>query len=90
MKEAEKEKQEGIQSQWQKESPAKEYLEQVNVLQGHGLHSQDDETGLFFALNNGEWEEYKASSKWKQQPRNVLSKEYVRPLRKWQKRRPED
>ena len=29
LKDAEKEKQEGIQCQWQQESPAKEYLEQV-------------------------------------------------------------
>ena len=29
MKDAEKEKQEGIQGQWQRESPAREYLEQV-------------------------------------------------------------
>ena len=29
MKDAEREKQEGTQGQWQRESPAKEYLEQV-------------------------------------------------------------
>ena len=29
MKDAEKEKQEGIQGQWQRESPAKEHLEQI-------------------------------------------------------------
>ena len=34
--EAEKEKQEGIQGQWQRESPAKEHLEQVKCCQNKG------------------------------------------------------
>ena len=32
---AEKEKQEGVQGQWQRESPAKEYLEQVKCCKRH-------------------------------------------------------
>ena len=39
MKEAEKEKQEGIQGQWQRESLAKEYMEQVKCCEDTGCTS---------------------------------------------------
>ena len=55
--EAEKEKQAGIQGQWQDESPAREYLEQVNCCDDfdctHGTMKQG-----FLALKRGEWEEF--------------------------------
>ena len=54
MKDAEKEKQEGIQGRKQHESPAKEYLEEVKCC-------TDTEMNIvFFALKSGEWEEYKS------------------------------
>ena len=55
---ARKKKQEGIQGQWQHESPAREYLEQVKCC------SDTDCTPwmlkqAFFSLKGGVWEEYK-------------------------------
>ena len=41
-----KEKQEGVQGQWQRESPAKEYKEQVKCCEDTDCTHQDDETGL--------------------------------------------
>ena len=43
MKDAEKEKQEGIQGQWQRESLAKEYLAQEIRM----IHSQNDDQKIF-------------------------------------------
>ena len=57
--EAKKEKQEGIQGQWQRESPAKEYLEQVKCCKGTdctpGMMKQ-----AFFTLKGGDCREYKS------------------------------
>ena len=49
---AEEEKQAGIQGQWQLESPAKEYLEQVK--RRDDTYCTEDT-----ALKSGDWEEYK-------------------------------
>ena len=51
MKDAEKEKQEGIQGQWQRESPAKEYLEQVKRCAGTDCTPRMMKYGNF-ALNS--------------------------------------
>ena len=55
---ADEEKQAGTQGQWQRESPAREYLEQVKC-----CHDTDcDESMMkkgFTALKNGTWEERK-------------------------------
>ena len=54
---AEKEKQEGIQGRWQRESLAKEYLEQVKCCKDTectpGMMKQ-----AFFALKGEDWEEF--------------------------------
>ena len=59
---ADEEKQAGIQGQWQQESPAKEYLEQVKC-----CHDTDCSESMmmkgFTALKNGSWEEYKETFK---------------------------
>ena len=58
---AEKERQEGIQGQWQRESPAREYLEQVKSRPDTDctarMMKQD-----FFALKSGDWEEFKKNT----------------------------
>ena len=59
MKNAKEEKQEGMQGQWQRESPAKEYLEQVKSC------AETDCTPKmmkywYFALKGGDWKEYKS------------------------------
>ena len=55
---ANEEKQAGIQGQWQQESPAKEYLEQVKC-----CHDTDGNESMmkkgFTAIKNETWEEYK-------------------------------
>ena len=58
MKDAEKEKQEGIQGQWQRESLAKEYLEQVKSGADTDYIPQIMKYG-YFALKGGDREEYK-------------------------------
>ena len=80
MKDAEKEKQEGIQGQWQHESRATEYLEQVKCCTDTGCNPRMMKH--FFVLKSGEWEKYNSIFKG---PRNGPSKECVRPLKKWQK-----
>ena len=55
---AEEEKQAGTRGQWQLESPATEYLEQVKSCSDTGLYAKHDEAG-FVALKSGDWEEYK-------------------------------
>ena len=55
---AEEEKQAGIQGQWQQESPAKEYLEQVKYCHDTDCNEPMMKKG-FTALKNGTWEEYK-------------------------------
>ena len=54
---AEGEKQAGIQGQWQLESPAKEYLEQVKR-RDDTFCTENDEEELFTALKSGDWEGY--------------------------------
>ena len=53
-----KEKQAGIQGQWQLESPAKEYLEQVKRRDDTSCAERMMKQG-FIALKSGDWEEYK-------------------------------
>ena len=55
------EKQAGIQFQWQLESPAKEYLEQVKCCNDTACTHRMMMQG-FVALNSGDWEEYKNES----------------------------
>ena len=57
MKDAEKGKQEGIQGQWQRESPAKEYLEQVKCCTDTDCAPKMMKYRNF-ALRSGDWEEY--------------------------------
>ena len=57
--EAEKEKQEEIQDQWQREYPAKEYLEQVKCCQDTDCTPRMMKQA-FFALKGGDGEEYKS------------------------------
>ena len=52
------EKQAGIQGQWQQESPAREYLEQVKRCHDTGCNEPMMKKG-FTALKNGTLEEYK-------------------------------
>ena len=56
--EAEKERQTGIQDQWQQESPAREYLEQAKCCNDTDCTHRKMMHGLC-ALKCGEWEEYK-------------------------------
>ena len=55
---ADEEKQAGIQGQWQQESPAKEYLQQVKCCHDTDCNESIMKKG-FIALKNGTWEEYK-------------------------------
>ena len=57
--EAEKERQAGIQGQWQHESPAREYLEQVKCCHDTDCTERVMKKG-FTALKSGDWEEYKS------------------------------
>ena len=59
LKDAEKEKQEGTQSPWQRESPAKEYLEQVKSSADTDFTPKMMKYG-YFALKSGDWEEHKS------------------------------
>ena len=59
IKDAEKEKQEGIPGQSQRESSAKGYLEQVKRCTPRMMRFG------YFALKDGEWEEYKETSRLK-------------------------
>ena len=52
-----KKKQEGIQGQWQRESQAKEYLEQVKCCKDTDCTPRMMKQA-FFALKRGDWEEY--------------------------------
>ena len=54
---AEEEKQAGIQGQWQLESPATEYLEQVKCCHDTDCTERMMKKG-FTALKGGDWEEY--------------------------------
>ena len=56
--EAEEERQAGIQGQWQLESPAREYLEQVKCYSGTDCTHRMMMQG-FLDLESGDWEEYK-------------------------------
>ena len=55
---ADEEKQARIQGQWQQESPAREYLEQVKCCHDTDCNEPMMKKG-FTALKNGTWEEYK-------------------------------
>ena len=55
---AEEEKQSGIQGQWQQESPAREYLEQVKCCNDTDCTHRMMKHGCL-ALKSGLWEEYK-------------------------------
>ena len=48
-----------MQGQWQHESPAKEYLEQVKCCEGTDCTPRMMKQA-FFALKGGDWEEYKS------------------------------
>ena len=54
---ADEEKQAGIQGQWQRESPAREYLEQVKCCHDTDCNETMMKRG-FTALKNGTWEEF--------------------------------
>ena len=55
--EAEKERQAGIQGQWQHESPAREYLEKVKCCNDTDcIHRMMKRAS--FALKGGDWQEY--------------------------------
>ena len=56
---AEKEKQAGIQGQWQLESPAKEYLEEVKRGDDNNCTDKMMKKG-FTARKSGDWKEYKS------------------------------
>ena len=56
--EAKKEKQEEIQGQWQRESPAKVYLEQIKCCRDTDCTARMMKQASF-ALKGGDWEEYK-------------------------------
>ena len=56
------EKQTEIQGQWQQESPAREYLEQVKCCHDTDCNESMMKKG-FTALKNGTWEEYKETFK---------------------------
>ena len=58
LQDAKKEKQEGIQSQWHQEFAAKEVLEQVRRCVDTNCSPKMMKFG-FFALKEGNWEEYK-------------------------------
>ena len=64
MKDAEKEKQEGIQGQWQRESLAKEYLEQVKSSAVTDCTPKMMKY-CYFSLKGGDWEEYESIFKLK-------------------------
>ena len=74
MKEAEKEKKEGMQGQWQHESLANENLEQVKCLKDTDCTPRMLKQGIV-ALKKKE--NFKASTRLKQRPRNGPSKEAV-------------
>ena len=59
LKDVEKEKQEGVQGQWQSESLAKEYLEQIKCCRDTDCTPRMM-THAFFEFKIGEWEEYKS------------------------------
>ena len=83
---AEKEKQEGTQGQWQREPPAKEYLEQVKC-------SEDTDctprimNQAFFALKAGDWEKYKSIIRVQTKAMKWALIEYKKPSRRWRKMR---
>ena len=86
--EAEKEKQEGVQGPWQRESPAKEYLEQVKCCRDTDCTSRMMNQA-FLALKGGDWENTKVSSESKQKPRNGPLTEFRKSSRMWRKMRQE-
>ena len=61
-KDAEKEKQEGIQGQWQQESPAKEFLDQVKSSADTDCTPRMVRFGCY-ALKDGDWEDYERTFK---------------------------
>ena len=59
---ADEERQAGIQGQWQQESPAREYLEQVKCCHDTDCNESMMKKG-FTALKNDTWEEHKETFK---------------------------
>ena len=55
---AAREKQEGVQSQWQQESPFREILEQARRNEDVGCSSEVVRKG-FFAIRDSRWEDFK-------------------------------
>ena len=62
LEDAKKEKQEGMQGQWQQESPAKEVLNQVRRCADTDCTPKMMRFG-YDALKNGDWEEYQRTFK---------------------------
>ena len=60
--EVEKERQAGVQGQWQHESPARKYLEQVKCCNDTDCTHRMMKQG-FLALSSGEWEEFSKKKK---------------------------
>ena len=82
--EAEKEKQEGIQGQWPRESPAKEYLEQGKCCKDTDCTPRTTRQArtmgqAFFALKRGDGKEYNSIFRVQAKPRNGPLIEYRRP-----------
>ena len=77
---ANEEKQAGIQGQWQQESPAKEYLEQVKC-----CHDTDGNESMmkkgFTAINNETWEEYKETFREKDESLRMALRQDKRGVR---------
>ena len=69
-----KEKQEGVQGQWQRESPAKEYLEQVKSSADTDCNLKMMKFG-YFALKGGDWVENKNIFKVEMSATDGLSKD---------------
>ena len=84
---ADEEKQAGIQGQWQQESPAKEYLEQVKwyLEQVKCCHDTDMKKG-FTVLENGTWEENEGTFRKKMKASEWLKRRSIWQHRTRQKR----
>ena len=85
---AEEERQAGIQGQWQLESPARKYLEQVKCCNDTDCTHRKMTQG-FLALKCGEWEEYKNTfrneakvSEWAFDTKRTLSRRWQRMKQK--------
>ena len=77
---ADEEKQASIQGQWQQESPAKEYLEQVTCCHDTDCNESMMKMG-FIALKNGTWEEYEETFKKKDESLRMCLRQDTRGVR---------